>query len=283
MLAASGVAGAVFAFRQASLLVDPIYPALSALFVYGAATLQQYIVSDREKRFVRRAFSQYLAPELLSKLEEHPDAMKLGGEMRQLSIMFMDVRGFTPISEMLAPHDLVHFLNTLLSPLSDAIQFQAGTIDKYIGDSIMAFWNAPLETPDHAALACRAALRMREIVGELNEADAFGFKAGHKPIQEVQIGVGINTGPRLRRQHGLRPPLQLFGRRRCGERRRAHRVELQDGRLGVARFRGHGRCRPRLRLPGGGRDPAQGQVATGRAVRARRRRGACRHPRNSRR
>ncbi|PTW59709.1 adenylate/guanylate cyclase [Breoghania corrubedonensis] len=195
VLALSGVAVAVFAFREASLLIDPIYPSLSALVVYGGAALQQYIVSDREKRFVRRAFAQYLAPELLSKLEEQPDAMKLGGEMRALSIMFMDVRGFTPISEMLAPQDLVHFLNTLLSPLSDAIQLQAGTIDKYIGDSIMAFWNAPLETPDHAALACRAALRMREIVVELNAADAFGFKAGHKPIQEVQIGVGINTGP----------------------------------------------------------------------------------------
>ncbi|MEI2385049.1 adenylate/guanylate cyclase domain-containing protein [Breoghania sp. JC706] len=194
VLAASGVAVAVFAFREASLLIDPIYPSLSAAFVYGAATLQQYVVSDREKRFVRRAFSQYLAPELLSKLEDQPDAMKLGGEMRTLSIMFMDVRGFTPISEMLTPQDLVHFLNTLLSPLSDAIQFEAGTIDKYIGDSIMAFWNAPLETPDHAALACRAALRMREIVVELNAADAFGFKAGHKPISEVQIGVGINTG-----------------------------------------------------------------------------------------
>ncbi len=195
VLAVSGVAIAIATFRQSALLLDPIYPSLSSLVVYGTATLQQYIVTEREKRFVRRAFGQYLAPELLSQLEEQPDAMQLGGEMRPLSIMFMDVRGFTPISEMLSPEDLVQFLNTLLSPLSDAIQHEAGTIDKYIGDSIMAFWNAPLETPDHAALACRAALRMREIVRELNDADAFGFKAADKPIQTVQIGVGINSGP----------------------------------------------------------------------------------------
>ncbi|WP_321501592.1 adenylate/guanylate cyclase domain-containing protein [Breoghania sp.] len=195
VLAISGVAIAIATFRQNALLIDPIYPSLSSLVVYGAATLQQYIVSEREKRFVRRAFGQYLAPELLSQLESQPDAMRLGGDMRPLSIMFMDVRGFTPISEMLSPQDLVQFLNTLLSPLSDAIQTEAGTIDKYIGDSIMAFWNAPLETPDHAARACRTALRMREIVKELNEADAFGFKAGGKPIQTVQIGVGLNSGP----------------------------------------------------------------------------------------
>ena len=120
--------------------------------------------------------------------------MRLGGEVRPLTIMFMDIRAFTPISETLSAADLVHFLNTLLSPLSDAIQAEEGTIDKYIGDSIMAFWNAPLDVTDHARRACRAALRMRTIVDELNAADAFGFRAAGRPELQVRIGVGINTG-----------------------------------------------------------------------------------------
>jgi adenylate cyclase len=153
-----------------------------------------YVSTDGERRFVRRAFGQYLAPELLAKLERQPRGLVLGGEMREMSIMFMDVRGFTPISETLSATDLVHFLNTLLSPLSEAIQAQDGTIDKYIGDSIMAFWNAPVDVEDHAARACRAALRMGEIVREMNERDAFGFRAMGRRDLTVRIGVGINTG-----------------------------------------------------------------------------------------
>ena len=104
-----------------------------------------HLVADREKKFVRQAFGQYLAPELLAKLESSPDGMKLGGESRELTVLFMDVRGFTPLSEALSATELVDFINTLLAPLSDAIQAELGTIDKYIGDSIMAFWNAPVD------------------------------------------------------------------------------------------------------------------------------------------
>ena len=103
--------------------------------------------------------------------------MRLGGESRDISVMFMDVRGFTPISEAQTATELVDFINMLLAPLSDAIQDELGTIDKYIGDSIMAFWNAPVNVPDHATRACRAALKMREAVNALNDSDAFGFSA----------------------------------------------------------------------------------------------------------
>jgi adenylate cyclase len=103
----------------------------------------------------------------------------------------MDVRGFTSISETLSATELVDFINTLLSPLSEAIQSELGTIDKYIGDSIMAFWNAPLEIADHPTHACRAALKMREAVRQLNEDDAFGFADRGS---EVKIGVGLNFG-----------------------------------------------------------------------------------------
>lgn len=182
------------AFSSYGLLLDPLYPAFAALVVHLGVTGVLYVSSDAERRFVRRAFGQYLAPQLLAKLEASPGSMKLGGEMRDLTIMFMDVRGFTPISEALSPTELVQFLNDLLAPLSDAIQAQDGTIDKYIGDSIMAFWNAPVDVPDHGMRACRAALRMRELVQQLNDADAFGFgRSGHGDLK-VRIGIGINTG-----------------------------------------------------------------------------------------
>jgi len=106
--------------------------------------------------------------------------------------MFMDVRSFTPISEALNATELVGFINTLLAPLSNEIQHELGTIDKYIGDSIMAFWNAPVDVDGHAARACGAALKMRSAIAALNARDAFGFRA--RGLGEVKIGVGVNTG-----------------------------------------------------------------------------------------
>jgi adenylate cyclase len=190
----AAIAGSWLAFSQARLLIDPVYPSLAALATYIAVERVLHLASDREKAFVRQAFGQYLAPELLAKLESSPDAMQLGGEAREITVMFMDVRGFTPISEQLSATELVDFINTLLAPLSDAIQHELGTIDKYIGDSIMAFWNAPVDVPDHPARACRAALKMRAAVAQLNADDAFGFAARGFADPEVRIGVGINTG-----------------------------------------------------------------------------------------
>ena len=195
ILALGVYAGAAHLFRTQGLLLDPIYPTATALFVvYATATALLYVLTEREKRFVRAAFGQYLAPEMVRRLETAPDALRLGGEMRDMTILFMDIRGFTPISEQLTPTDLVAFLNQLLSPLSEEIQERDGTIDKYIGDSIMAFWNAPMTVEDHARLACRAALNMIEIVDALNARDAFGFQARGLAAQRVRIGVGLNTG-----------------------------------------------------------------------------------------
>jgi adenylate cyclase len=188
------IAGSWFAFSHFRILLDPIYPSLAAITMYIAMERTLRIASDKEKKFVRQAFGQYLAPELLARLENSPKAMQLGGEAREITVMFMDVRGFTPISEALSATELVDFVNTLLAPLSEAIQGELGTIDKYIGDSIMAFWNAPLDIADHPARACRAALRMRDIVKELNEDDAFGFAARGFADAAVRIGVGVNFG-----------------------------------------------------------------------------------------
>ncbi|GAB4515518.1 MAG: adenylate/guanylate cyclase domain-containing protein [Roseibium sp.] len=188
------VGGSVWLFWEKGLLIDPVYPSGSAVLVFAASTALLYFLTEREKRFVRQAFSQYLSPDLVTQLEQAPEQLALGGEIRPMTILFMDIRGFTPISEQLSPEELVSFLNTLLSPLSDAIQAEGGTIDKYIGDSIMAFWNAPLPTPDHAEKACRAGLAMLKVVDELNDADAFGFRARGLAAQTVQIGIGLNSG-----------------------------------------------------------------------------------------
>ncbi|MBN9672512.1 CHASE2 domain-containing protein [Roseibium aggregatum] len=194
MIAAGLVGGSIYLFWTEGLLVDPIYPSVASFCVFAATTALLYVLTEREKHFVRQAFSQYLSPDLVTRLEDAPEQLSLGGEIRDMTILFMDVRDFTPISEELEPEDLVRFLNTLLSPLSDAIQAEGGTIDKYIGDSIMAFWNAPLTTPDHAKKACRAGLTMLKVMDGLNDRDAFGFKARGLKTQFVRIGIGLNSG-----------------------------------------------------------------------------------------
>ncbi|WP_083649416.1 CHASE2 domain-containing protein [Salaquimonas pukyongi] len=182
-----------WAFSRHGLLIDPLFPLLLSLTAYFLTTLLLFAFADRERRFIRTAFRHYIAPNLLTRLEENPDALKLGGEIRDMTVMFMDVRNFTPLSENLTPEELVTFLNNLLSPLSDIIQRHEGAIDKYIGDAIMAFWNAPLDVEDHGGKACLAALEMLEEVEQLNERDAFGFRA--RGLGAVAIGIGISTGP----------------------------------------------------------------------------------------
>src|SRR5829696_3385867 len=186
--------GAWLTFSRAGLLLEPLVPSLSAGVVFVSVLAVLYFTSDREKRFIRQAFGQYIVPELIKKLEESPGSLKLGGETRRLSVMFLDIRNFTALSEALSADDLVAFLNRLFSPLSDAIFREQSTIDKYIGDSIMAFWNAPVEVADHPLRACRAALAMRATLDGLNAQDAFGFAARGRSDLQVKIGIGINTG-----------------------------------------------------------------------------------------
>lgn len=178
------------AFLYAGLLFDPLAPILAGSITHFAATAYRFLVIDRERRVVRRAFGQYLSPSLLYRIEHTQDALRLGGDDRELTIMFVDVRNFTEISERLTPGEVVRFLNTLLDALSRHVIANEGTLDKFIGDSIMAFWNAPVDVADHPGKAVRAALAMRETLARLNESDAFGFGSD----QKVAIGVGIHTG-----------------------------------------------------------------------------------------
>ena len=179
-------------YAEYQLLVDVSYTLISSFTIYAALAYLNFLREERRRRQIHGAFSQYLSPDFVAELAEHPERLKLGGEIREMSILFSDVRGFTAISERLKerPEELTSLINRLLTPLSGVVLSHGGTIDKYMGDCIMAFWNAPLDDPDHAAHACEAALGMLEALGRLNarqaESDA-GWQA-------LQIGVGIDTG-----------------------------------------------------------------------------------------
>ena len=182
-----------FAYRGFGWLFDPVYPAISVIFLYISTTVYLYLRTEGERRRVRNAFSHYMAPSLVAELAANPSKLKLGGEMRQLTLLFCDVRGFTSISEKLDAEQVTRFLNRLLTPLSERIMATRGTIDKYMGDAIMAFWNAPLDDPDHALNACRAALAMLADVDRLNREWAAEAAAEGRVHVPVRIGIGINT------------------------------------------------------------------------------------------
>jgi adenylate cyclase len=165
-------AGSWLSFNEYGWLFDPVQPSLMVLLVFATAEGISYTQSEAERRQVRGAFKQYLAPELVDELARHPERLRLGGEQRTMTIMFCDVRGFTTISEQYKadPQGLTALVNRLLTPMTDVVLGCKGTIDKYIGDCIMAFWNAPLDDAEHAAHACRAALGMHAAIRRLNVA-----------------------------------------------------------------------------------------------------------------
>lgn len=181
------VAASYYAFLDKGLLIDPSFPVIGSGFALLAATGWVAVREQAERRWVRGAFSRYVASDLVETLAQNPDALTLGGQMRPMTILFMDVRSFTSISETMDAQKLTGFLNDLLTPLTDVILSHRGTVDKYMGDAIMAFWNAPLDDPDHEAHACEAALAMADA------ADAFNARfAGDYP--PVAIGIGMNSG-----------------------------------------------------------------------------------------
>lgn len=168
-------------------------PLASPLFAFVLATIGafawSYLAEGRQRRFVLKALSQYVSPAVASEIDRDPAALKLGGERRDMTVMFTDIQGFTDLSERLDEHTLTALLNYYLDEMSSLVLANDGTLDKYIGDAIMSFWNAPVHQPDHAVLACRAALAMerreREIQPRLDEMGASG----------LLTRIGINTGP----------------------------------------------------------------------------------------
>ncbi|HEX4296940.1 MAG TPA: adenylate/guanylate cyclase domain-containing protein [Devosia sp.] len=202
---ASIVAGlSWFGFAQASVLIDPTFPLLGSLIVYSAMIFFQYGIADADKRMIRRAFGHYVAPALLEQIEKRRHSLKLGGETRELSILFLDIRNFTSISETVEPAHLLTILTTLFTRLGASITANSGTIDKFIGDAIMAFWNAPLDVDRHPYRSCMAALEMRGALAQLNAEGAFGLGDGiGGPISTIAVGIGISTGPALVGNFGL--------------------------------------------------------------------------------
>jgi adenylate cyclase len=184
------------AFHYGSVFLDPSYPALILGGMTAIITFYTYHTAEAQRSQIRNAFGQYLAPALVEQLAQSPDKLALGGEEREMTVLFSDVRDFTGISETYKndPAGLTSLMNRLLNPLTNTIVEHEGTIDKYIGDAVMAFWNAPLNVQDHEIKACAAALAMIDRVAALNgERQQEAIRAG-QPFLPFRIGIGLNTG-----------------------------------------------------------------------------------------
>lgn len=181
-------------FAKAGYLFDPIFPTLAALIFGASATTYFYQRTEHQRVGIRRAFSQYVAPSVVRELTAHPERLKLGGEVREITILVCDIRDFSGIAERLNAEELTSLINSFLTPLSDIIIENGGTIDKYMGDAILAFWNAPLDQPDHAQRACRAALQIMSRMTDLNRTWRQEAEAAGRPFSDIRIGIGVNTG-----------------------------------------------------------------------------------------
>ncbi len=194
LVAAATVGMSWVFFTEKRLIFDPGFAVISTLIIYITLTYTSYSSEEAQRRQTRDAFSKYLSPDMVRRVVENPRLLTLGGEKRDMTILFCDVRGFTAISELFDAEGLTELINRLLTPLTDIILKRRGTVDKYMGDCIMAFWNAPLDNPQHGRDGCRAALEMVAAMEPLNaqlarEAEARG--TDHVPLR---VGLGLNTG-----------------------------------------------------------------------------------------
>jgi adenylate cyclase len=179
-----------YLFNKYTILADVSWIIITLTIVGFHSVFNRFILEFQLKQQIKKQFEHYLEPKMVKKLQQNPDLLKLGGETKELTFMFSDIRGFTPLSEKYQsnPADLTKVINKFLTPMTNIIMKNDGTIDKYMGDCIMAFWNAPIDTPNHKELAIKSALEMMDKLKELNETDGFGD--GNK----INIGIGINTG-----------------------------------------------------------------------------------------
>jgi adenylate cyclase len=185
-----------YSYTQHRLLLDFTYPMLSTTAIYLTLIFASFVREQSQRRHIRTAFSQYLSPALVEQLAHSPEKLVLGGEEREITIMFSDVRGFTTISESYKhdPQGLTQLMNRFLTPLTNAIIARKGYVDKYMGDAIMAFWNAPHEDADHHANACEAALDMLDRIDAVNKAREQEAKDGGHVYIPLKVGIGLNTG-----------------------------------------------------------------------------------------
>ena len=194
LVAAAFVQTVVIAFRNHGLLLDLTFPVLAVATIFLSTIAFRLLVTDREGRQIRRVFGQYVAPAVLAEIEKNPKSLKLGGETRDVTVMFVDIQNFTPLGEKLSPEQLVHIVNGVLSTCSRAILENGGTIDKYIGDAVMAFWNAPIAKADHQYHAALAALAMITKLETFNALDDTKSVLEPKGLWPISVRVGLASG-----------------------------------------------------------------------------------------
>jgi len=175
-------------FFKRGLILNMVYPVISIVLSSISLFSFFYVVEEKNKKWVTDIFGKYVAKDVVNELMKNPDKIKLGGEKREVTLFFSDIRGFTTISEKLTPVKLVHLLNEYLTEMTNIIIKNKGLVDKYMGDAIMAFWGAPLREKNHAKLACISSLEMIEKLSVLNE------KLRKNKLPEINIGIGLNTG-----------------------------------------------------------------------------------------
>lgn len=183
--------GSWFAFRDYQFLLDPTYPVIGLIGVYSVETLLTFYREEKQRAYIHQAFDRYLSPDLVKQIVDDPGTLQLGGEEREMTVLFCDIRSFSRLSEQLDPQDIIRFLIAFLTPMCDILLARKATIDKFIGDAILAFWNAPLNDPDQYANAARGALAMGERLAILNVE----MPDGAEPWPgQVAIGIGLNSG-----------------------------------------------------------------------------------------
>ena len=190
-LSAATAGASVLASTRLNFLVDAAFPVLTLLWVGGTGVAQRMIAEYRLKLQIRGQFGTYVSPDLVKQLENDPSLLRLGGETKTMTFLFCDIVGFTPISEKLQedPQKLVELINRLLTQLTDCVLSHGGTVDKFMGDCIMAFWGAPMECEDHAQQAMLASKDMLMLLDDLNR------QLDEEGLPHLNVGVGINTGP----------------------------------------------------------------------------------------
>ena len=182
--------GSAYLWHSKMIITDWSYIAIAMTIVWTHLIYNNFARENRLKLQIKKQFEHYLEPKMVKKLQQNPDLLKLGGETKELTFLFCDIRGFTPLSEKYQknPAELTKVINKFLTPMTEIIMRNGGTIDKYMGDCIMAFWNAPIDTPNHKELAITSALEMMDKLDYLNNMNGFGDQ------NKINIGIGINTG-----------------------------------------------------------------------------------------
>jgi adenylate cyclase len=188
------VATTLYSFKSLGLLFDLTYPVITLTLISLVSAAYRLVITDRDGRNMRRMFGRYVAPSVLADIERNPQNLKLGGEVRDVTVMFLDIENFTPLSEKLSPEELVQTINGLWTACSQSILEHEGTIDKFIGDAIMAFWNAPVPVANHQYHAAKAALGIRKLVEDYNEVETVSKLLKERGIPRIAVRTGLASG-----------------------------------------------------------------------------------------